>query len=531
MEVANKNNYFNSIFRARVVNIDRSQDPQGYNRVQIYVPSIHYRYDDIVEGYVNNTNRGDHMSKFPWAFCLPLKVNCGSWVYAAYLDNELNKFVILGLDTGDSTNSDIITAFEKSLDHAIECDCGCKDEYGDSDFSDGFGGFATDLVEMTIPIILYNEVGVPFGSYPNNIGDNYFSKIVSSDNGQGWSIGLLQWHHTKAFDVCYEIAKADPNWESCFTDKSLQLYIDLKNCVNKGSSSPERNKYQDTYKPTPGSSTYNSITALLSSAKGKQIQIECARHDVAQYIEIIQSKGITNPALIIFLADIVNQYGAGISSWDKAKEINNNLKGTMEQLDEFRAYWASASNGQYASRRDTTYTYIKNLYDEGKFNTNNKDDVIINGGGQYCMPFVGAYQVTGTYGIGGYRSAPSVNHTGVDFGCSTGTTLLACTSGHITNITIVDYNTYNTGIKGSYGKYVKLKADDGNEIIYAHMSAFNGGDRRVNKGEPIGLSGNTGNSSGPHLHFEIRVNGRHTNPFPFLGYQGNHEYYDKVIGG
>ena len=516
MEVANKNNYFNSIFRARVVNIDRSQDPQGYNRVQIYVPSIHYRYDDIVEGYVNNTNRGDHMSKFPWAFCLPLKVNCGSWVYAAYLDNELNKFVILGLDTGDSTNSDIITAFEKSLDHAIECDCGCKDEF-DSSFSDGYGGFATDLVEMTIPIILYNEVGVPFGSYPNNIGDNYFSKIVSSDAGQGWSIGLLQWHHTRAFDICYEIAKSDPTWESYFSDKSLQLYIDLKNCVNKGSSSPERSKYQDTYRPTEGSATFNGIQALLSSGNGKKVQIDGVRHDVTSYVEIVQSKGITNPALIIFLADIVNQYGAGISSWGKAKEINNNLKGTMEQLDEFRAYWASASNGQYANRRDTTYSYIKNLYDQGKFNTNNNDDVIINGNGIYCLPFAGSYGITFPYAA---IYSNGNKHRGIDFGCPLGTPLVSPANGTIKSFDNFEGYTGYGADYTYYGNFCVIHTDDGKVILLCHMTNTLGKNGRISKGDPIGISGNTGNSSGPHLHFELRTSstyGTDIDPAPYLG--------------
>src|SRR5829696_4088853 len=57
------------------------------------------------------------------------------------------------------------------------------------------------------------------------------------------------------------------------------------------------------------------------------------------------------------------------------------------------------------------------------------------------------------------------------------------------------------------GLVAYLVADDGNAYYYAHMSNTNGGNRRVGQGEHIGYVGQTGNATGPHLHFEIRLGG------------------------
>ncbi len=69
----------------------------------------------------------------------------------------------------------------------------------------------------------------------------------------------------------------------------------------------------------------------------------------------------------------------------------------------------------------------------------------------------------------------------------------------------------------SYGLYVVLRHGDGFTTRYGHLSAFTvaAGDT-VAAGQVIGLSGNTGYSTGPHLHFEIRVDGVPVDPLPYL---------------
>ena len=62
-----------------------------------------------------------------------------------------------------------------------------------------------------------------------------------------------------------------------------------------------------------------------------------------------------------------------------------------------------------------------------------------------------------------------------------------------------------------------IQHDDGKVSLYAHNSSLvvSKGDR-VQKGQVVTRIGSTGNSTGPHLHFEIRINGKHTNPMPYI---------------
>ncbi|MET8539162.1 M23 family metallopeptidase [Kitasatospora sp. NPDC004799] len=105
-------------------------------------------------------------------------------------------------------------------------------------------------------------------------------------------------------------------------------------------------------------------------------------------------------------------------------------------------------------------------------------------------------------------------HTGVDFAVSPGTPLLA----------VGDATVVSAGWDGAYGKEVVLRLADGHFAQYAHLSsvAVSAG-QRVAAGERIGASGSTGNSTGPHLHFEIRTSNRYgavVNPIAYLAGHG-----------
>ena len=100
-------------------------------------------------------------------------------------------------------------------------------------------------------------------------------------------------------------------------------------------------------------------------------------------------------------------------------------------------------------------------------------------------------------------------HRGLDIGLPEGSGVYAADDG---TVTYAGWNTYG------YGNLIVVNHGNGHETFYAHLSSINVGPGQiVYKGNLIGLSGNTGNSSGPHIHFEIRLSGNQDDPCWYLG--------------
>ena len=109
--------------------------------------------------------------------------------------------------------------------------------------------------------------------------------------------------------------------------------------------------------------------------------------------------------------------------------------------------------------------------------------------------------ITSRFGAGSAirRSA----HTGLDIATSTGTPIKAAASGTVTF----------AGYKGSYGNMIVITHANGIQTYYGHCSAlYVSAGATVSQGQTIGAVGSTGNSTGPHLHLEVRVNGVAYNP-------------------
>lgn len=130
----------------------------------------------------------------------------------------------------------------------------------------------------------------------------------------------------------------------------------------------------------------------------------------------------------------------------------------------------------------------------------------------YTLPVTGAtigtaYRVAGSMWSSGY-------HTGVDFVVPTGTSLKAVGAGTVVS----------AGWGGAYGNQVVIKLNDGYYAQYAHLSQLSvSAGQTVTEGQQIGLSGATGNVTGPHLHFEIRTTpdyGSDVDPVAYLRSKG-----------
>lgn len=100
--------------------------------------------------------------------------------------------------------------------------------------------------------------------------------------------------------------------------------------------------------------------------------------------------------------------------------------------------------------------------------------------------------------VGGRRSQGIHGHNGVDLAASIGTPVLASASGRVIVAKLGGYN-------GGYGNMIIISHSNGTQTVYGHLNAINVTQgQAVNQGQQIGEVGNTGKSSGPHLHFEVR---------------------------
>jgi murein DD-endopeptidase MepM/ murein hydrolase activator NlpD len=130
------------------------------------------------------------------------------------------------------------------------------------------------------------------------------------------------------------------------------------------------------------------------------------------------------------------------------------------------------------------------------------------GKGTFIWPAPSSYSVSSPYG---YRIHPIFGterfHAGIDIGASAGDQILAAAGG---TVSIATYSS-------SYGNYVMISHGGGNATLYAHMSSrvVSAGDS-VKQGDVIGYVGSTGWSTGPHLHFEIRINNALVNPMDYF---------------
>lgn len=536
MNINFKSDYYNSIYSAIVVNDDSSQDPLNRGRVQVYIPSLQYQYGSVYKTYMENTNKKEdgNFNKFPWATTLVSNLKVGNIVYGNFIDNDFNKYLVLGLDVNNPANQGS----------------------GSGDVG-STGLLSGDIVNLAMPIIMHNEVGLPTNAWPDNIPTQNFTKIEDvSDKPRG--IGLVQWTASRAYDLLYDIASSDNNWVNCFPDKSLSLYNDLQTSINKGSASQERNNNAMTGPIAAGGAVYTAVQSMLGLSVSFQIQKEKASDETATVINTLQnsSYNITNPALLIYMSDVVNQYStpggftsALASTVSKLKQINDNGKSMMEQLYEFNSWLKSTFAQPYSSRRDTTVAYIEELEKQGKLFSGTlvdlgdlQDTKWIPEAGEYLWPCTKSYQINCYFGDtsmqrkfaqenkdkfywnGLIHNSP---HGGVDFApakCGVdGDPIIAVGSGKVVEIYTNPSSGYGYGIK------LQMSKNTDHYFVYGHFCkpvSLRVGDK-VTAGQVIGYMGTTGNSTGTHLHLEIRPNNVYSksnpknNPLLYLGKRAN----------
>ena len=169
-----------------------------------------------------------------------------------------------------------------------------------------------------------------------------------------------------------------------------------------------------------------------------------------------------------------------------------------------------APTAEQRSNADSIYNLIRYGAAGGSSGFDGSDVPFIGADG-FCSPIGENWRnvVTSEFG---YRRDPFTGerkgHSGMDLAVPTGTSVRAALPGTVT------VSTYN---RGGYGYYVMIDHGSGLSTLYGHNSQLLARvGQTVEAGDVIALSGSTGRSTGPHLHFEVRINGERTNPRSYL---------------
>lgn len=124
---------------------------------------------------------------------------------------------------------------------------------------------------------------------------------------------------------------------------------------------------------------------------------------------------------------------------------------------------------------------------------------------KFNLPFQGNYPITQAFGE---LFTDPTGHKGIDYALPMRTVVRSAGAGKIDQIV--------EETKG-YGRFILIDHGEGLQTIYAHLSEIIVSvGQPVEVGQIIGYSGNSGNSTGPHLHFELRLNGKAVDPLPYL---------------
>ena len=209
-------------------------------------------------------------------------------------------------------------------------------------------------------------------------------------------------------------------------------------------------------------------------------------------------------------------------SEEELSKLGPELQELVRQQQEAAAQQQAATSSSSSSSSDDEEESI-DYSDNGSGETSNSYNAPsqIDAGDGWTWPIPSCYTITGGFGEG--RSYES--HGGTDIAAPIGTPIYAANSGTVID-TSNDCSHSSAGVGvcnhgGGYGNHVWIQHDNGYQTIYGHMinTAVSTGEY-VSKGQLIGYSGSTGWSTGPHLHFELRINGVRSNPmalFPSFG--------------
>jgi len=227
----------------------------------------------------------------------------------------------------------------------------------------------------------------------------------------------------------------------------------------------------------------NSLEEKRDEIEDKKEEIEKEQQRILTLKNQLESKASQVKTLQVSRQNYISKMDSEIAAYEK--EMKDLERDAAEAKRIIQAAQAAAAKNNGSSGSSGPYT-----------------------GGALRWPVPGHTRISSPYGMRIHPiSRVRKMHTGIDIPAPTGTPFIAPADG------VVTYSDY----LGGYGKVVIVDLGGGLSILGAHNSSLlvNVG-QSVQKGQTIAKIGSTGNSTGPHSHFEVRKNGNHTNPISYV---------------
>ena len=268
--------------------------------------------------------------------------------------------------------------------------------------------------------------------------------------------------------------------------------------------------------------TKRQLEALEQQLKAQEAQLEAEKASLQasrSQAASLRAQAQQDVAAQNALIDDLNSSAASITALIRAEEAAAKKAAQEKAAKEKAAQEAAATQAQQkaaASQQKATSTAkaasssstAKTYTGTTPYTTAASTTPIISGSGTFCLP---APQYTRLSSPFGYRIHPISHvrklHTGIDFGAPANSPAVAGADG------VVIYAGWYNG----YGNTVVISHGNGISTLYAHNNSLcvtKG--QSVKRGQQIAYIGSTGNSTGPHCHFEVRINGTPVNPAPYL---------------
>lgn len=281
----------------------------------------------------------------------------------------------------------------------------------------------------------------------------------------------------------------------------------------------ELTEYSDTYKERLRIMYENNDTSYLSVIFGAKdfsdllYRIELVNQvveydkgiiktldDARQKIEDAKTEIEEEKEVLVLNQQIQKEKAAELESVRAAKQtILNNLQADEEKYKEILD---AADREEESLRRE-----IQSLTSQSS--SNSGTSAAVYSGGALSWPTPSTTYVTSPYG---WRFHPIQKrnklHTGIDIGAGYGASVIAAEGGTV----------LRAGWNGGYGQYIVIDHGNGLSTLYAHNSTLLvSAGQVVTRGQKIALVGSTGNSTGPHLHFEVLLYGQTQDPMSYFG--------------